>query len=163
MDVLAFCQWLENTGWAINIRQSLWLFPTIETVHLFGIVLLVGATSALDLRLLGLVMKGESVSKIAGRLLPWALVGLVVQITSGFLMFASEATRCWPNVAFRMKMIMILLAGTNALIFHVTVYRRVESWDKSLVTPAGAKLAGCFSILLWFGIVAAGRWIAFTE
>jgi hypothetical protein len=57
---------------------------------------------------------------------------------------------------------MLALAGLNALIFHVTVYRRVASWDEAAVTPAGAKLAGCFSILLWFGIVAAGRWIAFT-
>jgi len=158
----SFCQWLEARGWAIELHQSLWLFPTIETIHLFGIVLLVGSTSALDLRLLGLTMKRESVSRTAGRLLPWAWVGLMVQVTTGFLLFASEATRCWQNSAFRIKMAMLALAGLNALIFHVTVYRRVASWDEAAVTPAGAKLAGCFSILLWFGIVAAGRWIAFT-
>ena len=87
---------------------------------------------------------------------------LAVQVTTGFVLFASEATRCWQNSAFRIKMAMLALAGLNALIFHVTVYRRVASWDEAAVTPAGAKLAGCFSILLWFGIVAAGRWIAFT-
>jgi hypothetical protein len=162
VPIFAFCQWLEQTDWATSIRQSLWLFPTIETVHLFGVVVLVGATSLLDLRLLGLTMKREPVSKISGRLLPWAWVGFAVQVTSGAMLFASEATRCFGNVAFRLKMIMILLAGINALAFHVTVYRRVAGWDSSMATPAAAKFAGCFSILLWFGIVAAGRWIAFV-
>lgn len=161
MNILAFCQWLENSSWATAIHQSLWLFPMLETAHLFGIVSLVGATSALDLRLMGLTMKGELVSKIAGRLLPWAWAGLTIQVLTGFCLFASEATRCFENKAFRMKMVMLVLAGLNALIFHQTVYRRVASWDDAPATPLAAKLAGFCSILLWFGIVAAGRWIAF--
>jgi hypothetical protein len=161
MNMFAFCQWLENSSWATAIHQSLWLFPMLETAHLFGIVSLVGATSALDLRLIGLTMKGEPVSRIAGRLLPWAWAGLTIQVVTGFCLFASEATRCFENKAFRIKMVMLVLAGLNALIFHQTVYRRVTSWDEAPATPVGAKLAGCCSILLWFGIVAAGRWIAF--
>lgn len=156
-----FCQWLEGSSWGTAIHQSLWLFPMIETAHLFGIVLLVGATSALDLRLIGLTMKGEPVSKIAGRLLPWAWAGLTIQVLTGFCLFASEATRCYENPAFRIKMVMLVLAGLNALIFHQTVYRRISHWDEAGATPAAAKFAGCCSILLWFGIVAAGRWIAF--
>lgn len=159
--MFAFCQWLENSQFGTAIHQSLWLFPLIETAHLFGIVLLVGATSALDLRLVGLTMKHESVSVLARRLLPWAWVGLTIQVLTGFCLFASEATRCLENKAFQIKMIMLVLAGLNALVFHQTIYRRVANWDKSPATPIGAKLAGCCSILLWFGIVAAGRWIAF--
>jgi hypothetical protein len=161
MNMFAFCQWLENSSFATAIHQSLWLFPMLETAHLFGIVSLVGATSALDLRLIGLTMKGEPVSRIARRLLPWAWAGLTIQVVTGFCLFASEATRCFENKAFRIKMVMLVLAGLNALIFHQTVYRRVASWDEAPATPLGAKLAGCCSILLWFGIVAAGRWIAF--
>jgi hypothetical protein len=161
MNMFAFCQWLENSSWANAIHQSLWLFPMLETAHLFGIVSLVGATSALDLRLIGLTMKGEPVSRIAGRLLPWAWAGLTIQVLTGFCLFASEATRCYENKAFRIKMVMLLLAALNALIFHQTVYRRVARWDDSPATPLGAKVAGFCSILLWFGIVAAGRWIAF--
>lgn len=161
MNIPAFCQWLENSSWATAIHQSLWLFPMLETAHLFGIVSLVGATSALDLRLMGLTMKREPVSRIAGRLLPWAWAGLTIQVLTGFCLFASEATRCFENKAFRIKMVMLVLAGLNALIFHQTVYRRVARWDDAPATPLGAKFAGCCSILLWFGIVAAGRWIAF--
>jgi hypothetical protein len=161
MHMFSFCQWLENSSWATAIHQSLWLFPMLETAHLFGIVSLVGATSALDLRLIGLTMKGEPVSRIARRLLPWAWAGLTIQVVTGFCLFASEATRCFDNKAFRIKMVMLVLAGLNALLFHQTVYRRVTTWDEAPATPLGAKFAGCCSILLWFGIVAAGRWIAF--
>jgi len=159
--MFSFCQWLENSSWATAIHQSLWLFPMLETAHLFGIVSLVGATSALDLRLIGLTMKGEPVSRLARRLLPWAWAGLTIQVVTGFCLFASEATRCFENKAFRIKMVMLVLAGLNALIFHETVYRRVTTWDEAPATPLGAKFAGCCSILLWFGIVSAGRWIAF--
>jgi len=122
---------------------------------------LVGSTSALDLRLLGLSLRDQSVSKVAARLLPWAWVGFAVQITTGLLLFSSEAVKCYTNIAFRMKMLMILLAGVNALVFHWTAYRSVEKWDDAATTPIAAKFAGSFSILLWFGIVAAGRWIGF--
>lgn len=159
--MFAFCQWLENSQFGTAIHQSLWLFPLIETAHLFGVILLVGATSALDLRLIGLALKEQPVSKLARWLLPWAWSGLTIQVLTGFCLFASEATRCLENTAFRFKMLMLVLAGLNALLFHQTVYRRVGSWDEARATPAGAKLAGCCSILLWFGIVAAGRWIAF--
>ncbi len=160
-DMMSFCKWLEHTSVGTHVRESLWLFPTIETLHFFGIVLLVGSTSALDLRLLGLSLRDQSVSKVAARLLPWAWVGFAVQITTGTLLFSSEAVKCYTNLAFRMKMLMILLAGVNALVFHWTAYRSVEKWDDAATTPIAAKFAGSFSILLWFGIVAAGRWIAF--
>ena len=114
-----------------------------------------------DLRLLGLSLRNQPVSTVAGRLLPWAWVGFLVQIVTGVLLFSSEATKCYTNMAFRLKMLMILLAGVNAMVFHWTAYRSVGKWDDAPTTPIGAKFAGSFSILLWFGIVAAGRWIAF--
>lgn len=161
-DMISFCKWLEHTGVGTNVRDSLWLFPVIETIHIFGIVLLVGSTSALDLRLLGLSLKNQSVSSVATRLLPWTWVGFVIQITTGLLLFSSEATKCYTNLAFRLKMIMIVLAGLNALMFHSTVYKTVDKWGEDSPTPMGAKVAGTLSILFWFGIVAAGRWIAFV-
>jgi len=161
-DMLGFCQWLEQSSLGSEIRDSFWLFPLIETIHLFGIVVLVGATSTLDLRLLGLAMKRDPVSKLARQMLGWTWVAFSVMVLTGFLMFSSEATRCWENTAFRLKMGMLLLAGLNALIFHTASYRRLQQWDTSPHVPAGAKIAGAFSVLLWFGIVAAGRWIAFV-
>jgi len=160
-DLLSLCKWLEHTLVGTHVRESLWLFPTIETLHLFGIVLLVGSTSFFDLRLLGLTMREQPVSKIVGRLQPWVWAGFVVQTVTGFLLFSSEASKMYPNPAFRLKMLMILLAGINAMFFQWTSYRSVGKWGDTPATPIGAKVAGALSILFWFGIVAAGRWIAF--
>ena len=162
MNLFTLCQWLEQTSIGTQVRSSLWLFPVVETIHLFGIVALVGSTSALDLRLLGLAMQEQSVKAVARRLLRWAWVGFAVQVVTGILLAASEATKMYVNVGFRIKMVLILLAGVNALVFHYTAYRSADMWGETRTTPMGAKLAGVFSILLWFGIVAAGRWIAYT-
>jgi hypothetical protein len=157
----AFCQWLEHTSMGTTIRESLWLFPVIETAHIFGIISLVGSTSILDLRLMGLSFRDEPVSKLAVRFLPWTWGGFAVQVITGLLMFASEATKMYGNSAFQVKMLLILAAGLNAFIFHLLAYRSVGKWDHDPVAPISARVAGVTSILLWFGIVAAGRWIAY--
>jgi hypothetical protein len=159
--LFAFCQWLENTPMGTAIRESAWLFPTIETFHLFGIISLVASTSILDLRLLGLTLRREPVSKLAKRCLAWAWSGFAVQVVTGFLLFSSEATKMYGSRVFQIKMLLIFFAGLNALVFHVLAYRRVASWDEAPVTPPVARFAAYSSILLWFGIVAAGRWISY--
>ena len=161
-DPLAICKWLELTSLGSGIRESLWLFPAIETLHLFGIIVLVGTTTAFDLRLLGWAMRRQRVSELGVLLLPWSWAGFATQVVTGFLLFASEASKCYGNPAFRLKMLLLLLAGANALVFHVATYRSVVGWDAEAAPPAGAKLAGAVSILLWFGIVAAGRFIGFV-
>jgi hypothetical protein len=160
-DIVSVLTWLEHTTVGTTVRESLWLFPTIETLHLFGIVLLVGATSVLDLRLLNFTLRGQPVSQLAPKLLKWAWAGFLIQVITGLLLFSSEAVKCYNNPAFRLKMLLIVLAGVNALVFEWT-YRSVANWDTTPSTPIAAKVAGTLSILLWFGIVAAGRWIGFT-
>jgi hypothetical protein len=159
--IVAFCEWLEQTGVGTSIRESLWLFPIIETVHIFGIVLLVGSTSILDLRLMGLTLRDEPVSKLAWRYLPWSWAGFVLQLVTGGLLFASEATKMYGNLGFDIKMILIVVAGIKALVFNLIAYQSVGKWENDPVAPFSARVAGCLSILLWFGIVAAGRWIAY--
>ena len=160
--IAAFCGWLEQTSVGTTIRESLWLFPIIETVHIFGIVLLVGATSILDLRLMGLTFRDEPVSKLAERFIPWAWAGFLIQVTTGLLLFSSEATKMYGNIGFDIKMSLIAIAGINAVVFHSIAYQSVGKWDNDPVAPLGARAAGLISILLWFGIVAAGRWIAYV-
>jgi hypothetical protein len=160
--ISVICHWLEQTSVGTAIRESLWLFPVIETVHIFGIILLVGGTSILDLRLMGLTFREEPVTKLAKRFLPWAWAGFIIQVTTGLLMFASEATKMYVNTAFQIKMLMILAAGVNAFVFHSLAYQSVGKWEKDPVAPLSARIAGLISILFWFGIVAARRWIAYV-
>jgi uncharacterized membrane protein len=157
----AFCKWLEATWVGASVRQSLWLFPAIETLHLLGMAALMATVAALDLRLLGWAMRGQRVTDLAARLLPWTWAGFVVQVVTGGLLFSSEAVHVYGNPAFRVKMLLILLAGVHALIFHLIVYRDVAKWDEGKVLPAKAKIAGLVSILIWIGVVAAGRFIGF--
>jgi hypothetical protein len=159
-DMIALCRWLERTSVGSTIAQSVWLFASIESIHMFGIVAVVGATSILDLRLMGISFRTDSVSSVVGGTLRWALYGFGLMLATGVLMFVSEATRCYTNTGFRWKMLLLVFAGVNALSFHLSAYRSVSRWEQG-TPPLGAKFAGAFSILLWFGIVAMGRWIAF--
>ena len=161
-DLLPFCKWLEQTSLGAAVRESLWLFPAIETVHLLGMAALVATIAVLDFRLLGWVMRRERFSELAGRLLPWAWLAFAVQVVSGVLLFSSEAVKVYTNPAFRWKVLLILFVGVHALIFHWTVYRDVATWDDSAVLPTRAKISAVVSLALWIGIVAAGRFIGFS-
>ena len=156
------CFWLEQSAVGSSVRDSLWLFPIIETVHIFGIILLVGATSILDLRLMGVAFRKEPVSKLSKSFLPWAWAGFLIQVTTGLLLFSSEATKMYTNLGFQIKMLLILVAGINAFVFHAIAYQSVGKWENDPVAPLSARAAGLLSILLWIGIVAAGRWIAYV-
>jgi hypothetical protein len=81
---------------------------------------------------------------------------------SGSLLIISEATRLYSNVAFRTKLVLLVLAGLNVFVFHNTVFRRVASWDEAAETPVQVKIAGAISISVWFGMMTAGRLIGYT-
>jgi hypothetical protein len=158
-----FCQWLFHSAIGTSIRESIWVFPLIETVHVLGITLLVGTVAILDLRLLGLVLKRADVSQIASQVLPLTWIGFAVMFVSGFLLFSAEAVNSYANPAFRIKLLLLLLVGLNPLIFHLTIYRNVAAWSHQPVTPFRARLAGFLSLSLWAGVICAGRAIAYFQ
>lgn len=123
---------------------------------------LVGTITVLDLRLLGWAMPQRRVSEVVARLLPWAWLGFGVQVVTGVLLFSSEAVKIYGNPAFHLKMLLLLLAGIQALIFQTVVSRKLPAWDDRPVLPVIAKVMGIISILLWLGIVTAGRFIGFV-
>jgi hypothetical protein len=161
-DMYPYIEWLQNTWLSTLIRDTKWLFPAIEMVHLFGIVTLLGTTLALDLRLMDIWLRRWAVSLLMRRLLPWTWAAFVTMVCTGSGLFISDPSRFFYNTSFRIKMVLIVLAGLNAFAFQVTSFRSVEKWDLNVKTPWGAKMAGFCSMVLWFGVVAAGRWIAFV-
>lgn len=154
--------WIGHSSVGLVIRESTWMFPAIETVHIFGIVFLVGAASIIDIRLLGIAFRHENVTDLAKRFMPWIWVGFTCQVITGVLLFASEATRMENNKAFWFKMILIAAAGLNALVYQTITHKSVESWQDKFPAPLGARVAGTVSIVLWFAIITAGRWIAYV-
>ena len=152
---------LERSALGATMRESSWLYPLAETIHLLGLATLVGCAVAFDLRLLG-VSRHLPARAAARHLLTCARTGFAVAAVSGFLLFTADATALVGNPAFRWKLLLIALAGLNALRFHLGPYRRVESWDPGHPMPAGARLAAAVSLAAWIGAVAAGRLIAYV-
>src|SRR5438552_4449865 len=150
---------VSSLGDALSSWNQTW--AAIQTLHLAGMSLLVASITIFDLRLLGIAMKGVSVSRLADRLLPATWGGFGLMIITGGLMFAAQAAKYCTNWIFLAKMILILLAGINMAVFHFTVYRGVSKWDEASATPFSAKLVGTVSVLLWATVVVAGRWIGF--
>jgi hypothetical protein len=153
--------WLQDLSFPTEIRESVWLFPTIETVHVFALVLVVGSIMTVDLRLLGLANRERPFSELAGEMLPWTWVAFAVAASAGLLMFSSKALTYYGNIPFRIKMCCLLLAGINMVLFHWLGTRHLDTWDRKQ-PPMPAKFAGGASLLLWIIIVAAGRWVGFT-
>jgi hypothetical protein len=161
-DWYPYWEAVQDTWISSFIRDTKWCFPAIEMVHLFGIVTLLGTMLAFDLRLMNVWLRRWPVSLLMKRLVPWTWVAFVVMVCTGTGLFISDPLRFFYNPSFRIKLVLIALAGLNALIFQLTAFRTLNKWDVACETPRGAKIAGFFSIVLWFGVVAAGRWIAFV-
>jgi hypothetical protein len=152
-------EWLDSTHLAVSIRQSPWLFPAIEIVHIVGFIFLVGSAFLFDVRLLGIARK-LSVKDVANYVLPWSRRSLLVVLPTGFLLFISQAKALSTNGVFGLKLILILFAFTNAGIFHRFTFRSVSNWPTS-ETPTAAKAAAIISLVLWMSVITCGRLIAY--
>lgn len=161
MSSISLLKLIEALPFAAAVRESTWMFPTIETVHVIALVLVVGTISVVDLRLLGLAGKDQPVGDLTARLLPgtWCAFGLAM--LTGLLMFCSNAVSYGHNLAFLIKMGLLALAGLNMAAFHIGAHRTVSAWGAAVETPIAARIAGGASLALWIGVVFAGRWIGF--
>jgi hypothetical protein len=156
---------LEASSLGQAMRQWLWLYPAVETVHLIGIGLLFGSIAVLDLRLLG-VSRTIPVSELARHVLPWTAASFALIVPSGFLMFTAHASEFVTSPVFVLKMGLILAAGLNAALFHVVVSPSVGVWDseemRKLGPPPSARVSAAVSLLIWMAVIACGRLLAYT-
>ena len=161
MHLATIFQWLNDLPFSVALREDDWPFPIIETFHVLGLGLSVGVIVWIDLRLIGVTLRRRPVSEVVSQLEPWAIRGFMVMFASGLLLFLAEPMKCYTTVAFRFKVVMLILAGLNVWLFHAKVYPKVAKWDNSPVLPWQAQFVGYSSIILWFGIIIAGRWTAY--
>ena len=153
---------LEATSLATAVRESTWLFPTIETLHVLSIALVVGTIMIVDLRLINVASRRRAVSELMRETLPWTWVAFVCAVITGSMLFSSQAVKYSQDGPFEFKMLLLLLAGINMAAFHLGSYRSVALWDRAVMTPTGARIAGGLSLAIWVTVVALGRWIGFT-
>lgn len=155
-------EWLGSTPWSVALLESFWVWPLLESTHVLSIGLFVGTAVMNDLRLLGWTLKRVPVSEVTGRLLPWTRRGFVLTVTTGLLIFYSSPIRYYHNIFFRLKVILLIVAGINIFVFHRGIHRRVAEWELDTVLPRAARVAGAVSLVAWTLIVVAGRLIAYN-
>lgn len=156
MTLLPFFEWCEATALGLAVRESVWLFPAIEAVHLLGLCLLGGALLIVDLRMVGAGLTRTPVALLARQARPWLVAGVVTMLATGVLLFLSEAIKCYYSQAFWVKITTLPLA----LLFTFAVRERVAAASHVAGAPVAA--TGALSIALWVIVAAAGRWIGFS-
>ena len=154
--LLPFFEWAEATTLGRIVRESLWLFPVIEAVHLVGLCVLGGALLVVDLRLLGLGLKGSTIAEIDRQSRPWLLAAVVLMLSTGVVLFLSEAIKCYYNTAFWVKITTLPFA----IVFTFGVRERFAR--RALYTSAYSQWIASADIVLWFIVAAGGRWIGFS-
>ena len=157
-----FAFWIAETGPATAMRESEIVFPLVQTFHILGLGLIAGTVAIVDFRLLGVILRDRPAAGLARQLLPLSWAGFAIMAISGSLLFAAQAERIWSNIYLQAKFVLLLLAGLNMAVFHLTTYRRIDQWGSpQAVIPLSAKGAAAASLLLWTGIITAGRLIAY--
>ena len=161
MTILELCHSIQQTAWATQFRQADFFFPLVEGTHILALSLSVGLVLMLDVRLLRWGFQSEPVSKIMRQVMRWALPGFAIVFVTGVLLFLAQAETVYTNGYFRVKMLVLVLAGINAAIFQFKYYPNLFLWEKSESVPAGAKAVAAVSLAFWMIVIACGRLMAY--
>lgn len=151
-------QWLYDLQISATVRESSWVFPTLECIHLYSMVFLIGLVAAFDLRLMGIALEPQPVSYFSRLVRRWVWIPLGVNTVTGTLLFASKPMEYSGNLAFVMKMLFLFVGVT----YHAVILRKADRWDGLAKMPTGVSVLGGFSLLLWLGVLASSRWIAYV-
>jgi len=162
LDINGLLKYLEATGLATKIRDSLFLFPLIESTHVLGLALVFGTIAIIDLRLLGIASTERSFQRMASDILKWTWGAFALTAVTGALMFITNASVYYHNFFFRTKMVLLVLTGINMLCFELTAGRTIHGWDQAPSAPRAGKAVAVLSLTLWIGIICVGRMIGFT-
>ena len=157
-----FLVWLGATPWSVALLESLYVWPFMESTHVLTLALFAGTAAVNDLRLVGAGFTGVPASEVTLRLLRITRIAFVVMVITGLLLFYSNPVRYWHNIFFRLKLVLLVIAGFNIWLFHGRIHRRVAEWQHDRRPPRSARLAGAISLLAWGGIIVTGRLIAYN-
>jgi hypothetical protein len=153
---------IAETRWSTDLRESLYAWPFVESTHVLTLAIFGGLAILLDLRLLGSIMRGVPASDFTERVLPWTRRAFGVMVVTGMLLFFASPVRNYHNVFFRVKMVLLVIAGINIWFFHSRTHATVGAWDRAPVPPRAARVAAVVSLVAWAGVIAAGRLIAYN-
>jgi hypothetical protein len=154
-----FIEWVLSTTISAWVVGNEWVWPTLETFHFFGLCLLLGSLLVIDMRMIGWFKKIDIA--VTHTLLPMVFVGFGINLITGTLFFFGDPERYSVNIAFQLKMVLVLLAGMNALLYYWKIDPVMPSWGAHDSTPTLAKAVGASSLVFWFGVLIFGRMIPY--
>ena len=160
--MLDFAVWLSETKWSIALHESLYLYPWIESTHVLSICLFFGTLLFVYLRLTDKVFNNLSVADVNRKVLPLTLFGFLVMSVTGLLLFYAIPVRNYQNIFFRIKILLIVIAGINAFFFHRRMSKEAKVWDKDSSIPSSMKNSAITSLVLWSSVIISGRMIAYN-
>lgn len=156
-----FCAWIEQTSLSQTIQVTNWFVPTVQTVHILSVAAVMASILMIDLRLLGIVGKDLSLARVSARYRPIIWWTLPILLLTGLLMITGEPVRSLENWVFQLKMLLLVAAISVTLAYQVPLKKDAGYWEATGGRRGAIKLIALVSLLLWMGIVFAGRWIAY--
>jgi hypothetical protein len=150
-----FLRWIRDTPLGSAMRETPDLFPACEMAHFIGLSLLLGVMIVVDLRILGVFRQTSYASVL--KLLPFAVLGFVVNLVSGICFIACNPFLYFTNNAFYLKLVVIALGGLNAIWFTLVEHRQIAALPASASAPVAAKVMAGASLGMWLLVILLGR------
>ncbi len=162
MTLDALLSRLGSTAWSAALRDSHYVWPFAESLHVLMLALFAGSAALLDLRLLGVALTRVPVTALTARLLPWTRWAFVVMVATGVLLFCATPLLYYHDLFFRLKMLLVVVAGINVFVFHARTHRSASVWTHDARLPRSARIAAMVSLVAWGGVIVSGRLIAYN-
>jgi hypothetical protein len=159
--LLSLARWLDAQTWSTSIHESLYMYAWIESTHVIVLMLFLGMLFVIDLRMLGLAFTNVPASRIADRLDKPMMIGFVVMVVTGFILYYAIPVRSTQSIWFRMKVVLLIAAGINAIMFRRKMQQATGDWDTDPKPPKRIRIGAGLSLALWSGVVMTGRTIAY--
>ena len=158
--IQAFCEWLSNTPLSMAIQNAFWVIPTVQTVHIASIAVVMSSILMVDLRLIGIAGRSQPLDAVVGRYVPWVWIAVIVLLGSGILLIVGEPGRELLSDVFWLKMSLLVAALLLTLGIQRGARAGASFWERR--RPVAVVVA-LVSLAVWTAILAAGRWIAYVE
>jgi uncharacterized membrane protein len=159
--LLSLARWLDEQAWSTALHESLYMYAWIETTHVLTLMVFLGMLFVIDLRMLGLMFTDVPASRIARQLDKPMMIGFAVMVITGLLLYYAIPERTTQSIWFRIKVVLLIAAGSNALLFRNRMQAADESWDHQPRAPRRMRVGAGLSLALWAGVVVTGRAIAY--
>ncbi|MBX3706948.1 MAG: hypothetical protein KF911_10010 [Pseudomonadales bacterium] len=159
--LLDLARWLDGQAWSTALHESLYAYAWVETTHVLTLMVFLGMLFIIDLRMLGWAFTSVPATTIAARLDRPMMIGFAVMVGTGLALYYAIPVRTTQSIWFRIKVVLLIAAGINALLFRARLRAAGDTWGHESRAPRRLRIGAALSLTLWAGVVVTGRAIAY--